>query len=68
MEAVRGIGSAMRTLSLGGLAAAREVRPIAPVRTPSPGDVRLQPDTYERGSKQQPLPKVTYSARGSARS
>ena len=63
MEAVTGIGSAMRALSLGGLTAAREVRPIAPVRRPSAGDVTLQPDTYEPGSKQQPLPNVTYSAR-----
>ncbi len=63
MDAVSGIGSAMRALSLGGLTAAREVRPITPVRRPAAGDVTLQPDTYEPGSKEQPLPNVTYGAR-----
>lgn len=63
MEAVPGIGGVVRTLSLGGLTAAREVRPIAPVRRPTAGDVTLQPDTYEPGSKDQPLPNVTYGAR-----
>ncbi|MFN8586613.1 MAG: hypothetical protein U0704_02340 [Candidatus Eisenbacteria bacterium] len=63
MEAVSGISNVLRATSLAGLTAAREVRPVAPVRRPAAGDVTLQPDTYERGTREQPLPNVTYAAR-----
>ncbi|MBI5168512.1 MAG: hypothetical protein HZA61_03390 [Candidatus Eisenbacteria bacterium] len=63
MEAITGSNQVMHVLSLAGLTGAREVRPIAPVRTPLSGDLTLQPDTYEPGTAEQPLPNVTYGAR-----
>lgn len=63
MEAITGLSQAMSALSLAGLTGAREVRPIAPVRTPRSGDITLQPDTYEPATAEQPLPNVTYGAR-----
>lgn len=63
MDAITGLNGVMSALSLAGLSGGREVRPIAPVRAPRSGDVTLQPDTYEPGTAEQPLPNVTYGAR-----
>ena len=64
MDPIRGV---LQALSLGYLTDARAVRPVQPVLANGAGDIMLQPDSYEPGSPEAPMPAVSYTARGVSR-
>lgn len=64
MDPIRGV---LQAISLGSLSATRAVRPIQPVVPSDEGEIMLQPDTYEPGTREAPMPQVTYTARPRAR-
>lgn len=66
MDAVTSVTRATQAISLAGLTGSREIQPVAPVQRARAGDLMMQPDTYEPGTADAPVPLVTYSARRSA--
>lgn len=66
MDAITSVTRATQAVSLAALTGAREIQPVPAVQSRRAGELMLQPDSYEPGTSEAPLPQVTYGARRSA--